>query len=200
VLSKGALVAALAGTRVNLAFGDEVLLSNSNLTADESERAQESETHRRLRESLVHFCIRVGIGIYPNNVGRVGRFVMADAILCVEGRRPLFVEILASCTAITPENIERKRMLHADDAPLVFLMTGQDYDCYVGWGDEAGWCAPFFALPRKDDIFHTGIRESRLTTRGTLRKRRRWIPAPTFGPFALGHFGLPVPPAPARPR
>jgi hypothetical protein len=174
----------------DLVFGTDVVLKASGDTVDDSERREESETHRLLREALTKFCVRYGIGIYPGNVGRKGRFVMADALLCRHGYRPLFVELLASPTAITPQNIARKRALGADEAPLRFFMTGFDFESLVGSGDERGWGADF-VLQDKKDILYSGVPESRLTTRRTLRKRRRWLLPPTIWSFLRTHFGLP---------
>jgi hypothetical protein len=190
ILSRDELVRTLADRDLDLVFGCDVVLKANGQTIDESERQDESDTHRILRDVLVQFCLRKGIGIYPGNIGRKGRFVMADALLYRDACRPLFIENLASPQAITPENIERKRALGSEEAPLRFFMTGFDFESLIGVGGERGWGADVI-VHDKSDILYSGVAESRLTTRGTRRKRRRWLLPPTIWSFLRAHFGLP---------
>jgi hypothetical protein len=198
VLSKNDISAALAGTSLDLVFGSDVRLMGGSRTVDEAERDTESDTHRELRKGLVLFCERLGIGIYPNNIGRRGLLVMADALLWRAGRKPLFIEIVGSEQALDPANIDRKRSLASAQAPLRFLMTGFEFDRLVGVGSEPGWGGGFEQRD-KSDFLYSGIPESRLTTRGTTRKKRGWILAPTMHPFLRAHFGFP-PFEPKRPK
>jgi hypothetical protein len=197
ILSRDEVLARLADRNLGLVFGCDVQLRDRGRSVDEVERDEESETHRHLRNILVRFCEKHGIGIYPNNVGRRGRYVMADALLCHEESAPLFVEILGSPQAMTAENVRRKRALGSPEAPLRFLMTGFDYECFIGDGDGPGWGSDV-VLEDKDDILRTGRFESPITTRGTLRKVLRWQHTPTVGKYLREHFGLP-PAAQLRP-
>jgi hypothetical protein len=191
ILSRSDVLAQLAGLKLGPVFGCDVRLSGSRSTSvDESERQVESGTHRMLREELVAFCDKSGIGVYPHNVGRQGHYAMADALLCLGDAPPLFIEILGSPQAITPENLRRKRAIGSPGAPLRFLVTGFDYECYIGDGDKPGWGTDV-VIEGKDDILCAGALESELTTRGMLRKRRRWQYPPTIWMFIRQHFGQP---------
>jgi len=192
ILSRNDVLSKLAPRNLGLVFGCDVRRGDGR-TIDETERQEESDTHRTLRDALVLFCGKLAIGIYPHNIGRRGRYAMADALLCVAEAAPLFIEILASPQAMTPENIERKRALSSPEAPLRFLVTGFDYDSLIGYGDGPGWSADV-AIEDKHDILRTGQLESPLTMRGTRRKRRRWIYTPTIWKFLREHFRLPAPP------
>jgi len=196
ILSRSQLLAEVANRRLGLVFGSDVRLSDGR-TVDETELQEESETHGRLRAILVRCCEKYAIGIYPKNIGRKDRYVMADALLCRGEAPPLFIEILGSKQAMTPENFRRKRGLDTPEAPLRFLVSGFDYDCLIGTGDGKGWGAKV-AIGKKDDVLRTGQLESRLTTRGTLRKRVHWRFTPTLAKYLCEHFGLPPPP-PLRP-